>query len=303
MTSPHPRRARLAARLRAVRAAAFPSGLQFSRHLGWAQSRVSKLETGMQFPTPGDIHAWVSGAGAGEAVEAELLELLAAARVEYNAVRDLARRGGGLAGRQAYLGSLETQITTLVEYQPALIPGIVQTAAYAREIAALAAAPAAAGAGSDEIEAMIAERVRRQEILYQPGKKVQVILGEAALYSRPGSVDTLAGQLDRLLSVTGLSSVQVGVVPLAAPMPVAPLCGFTLLDDEFVLVETMTGEQRLDGPHEIAVHVTASRQLLHAALTGSDAAALIGRVRAGLRSGDGSDGRDSADGGTGTAAP
>jgi hypothetical protein len=257
----------------------------------------------MQFPTPGDIHAWVSGAGAGEAVEAELLELLAAARVEYNAVRDLARRGGGLAGRQAYLGSLETQITTLVEYQPALIPGIVQTAAYAREIAALAAAPATAGVGSDEIEAMIAERVRRQEILYQPGKKVQVILGEAALYSRPGSVDTLAGQLDRLLSVTGLSSVQVGVVPLAAPMPVAPLCGFTLLDDEFVLVETMTGEQRLDGPHEIAVHVTASRQLLHAALTGSDAAALIGRVRAGLRSGDGSDGKDSADGGSGTAAP
>lgn len=257
----------------------------------------------MQFPTPTDIHAWVMGAGAGEEAEAELLELLAAARVEYNAVRDLARRGGGLAGRQAYLGSLESQVTSLIEYQPALIPGIVQTAAYAREMAALAAGPVAAGmvgATEDEIEAMIAERVRRQEILYQPGKRVQVLLGEAALYSRPGSVDTLAGQLDRLLSVTGLASVEVGVVPLAAPMAVAPLCGFTLLDDEFVLVETMTGEQRLDGPHEIAVHVTASRQLLQTAVTGQEAASLIGRVRAELSSSDTAEavgGSEAGDGG------
>lgn len=249
----------------------------------------------MQFPTPADIHAWVHGAGADESVEAELLDLLAAARVEYNAVRDLARRGGGLAGRQAYLGSLESQVTTLIEYQPALVPGIVQTAAYAREMATLAAGPLAAGAGDDEIDAMIAERVRRQEILYQPGKRVQVILGEAALHTRPGSVDTLAGQLDRLLSVTGLANVEIGVVPLSAPTPVAPLCGFTLLDDEFVLVETMTGEQRLDSPHDIAVHVTASRKLLHAALTGREAAALIGRVRADLSSRDVREGRNQED--------
>ncbi|MGH3976816.1 MAG: helix-turn-helix domain-containing protein [Pseudonocardiaceae bacterium] len=83
-----PRRARLAARLKAIRAGVAPSGSEFARFIGWPQPRVSKLETGKQLPTEADIRAWVAAAGASESVAAELLGLLAAARIEYVTHRD-----------------------------------------------------------------------------------------------------------------------------------------------------------------------------------------------------------------------
>ena len=117
----NPQRARLAARLRQVRAAAFPSGNAFAGRVGWAQSRVSKLETGAQLPTEGDCEAWVRVSGAGPAVLSELLSLLGAARIEYVNARGV-QRGRGLAVRQAEQARLELETTRLCEYQPAMVP-------------------------------------------------------------------------------------------------------------------------------------------------------------------------------------
>ncbi|MGH4021158.1 MAG: DUF5753 domain-containing protein [Pseudonocardiaceae bacterium] len=275
MTSLNPRRARLAARLRSVRAAVFRSGQQFAGHLGWQQSRVSKLETGAQFPTEADIHAWVEATQASDDVRTELLELLAAARVEYTTNRD-ATRQGGLAGAQEHLAAMEAQSTRVAEWQPAMIPGIVQTAAYARELLTRPSRPSLLHLGETEIEALVTERIRRQEILYQPGRLIQVIVGQAALRSAPGAAETLIGQLDRLISVAGLSTVELGVVPFPS-MPILPLCSF-LLHDDHVLIETLTGEQRLDDPDELDVYVRAFERLREAAALGDDAVALIRRI-------------------------
>ena len=258
----NPRRARLAARLREVRAGAFRSGNAFARHLGWVQSRVSEA---------GDRHAscrprttsatgW-SAAPPEPDVEAELLELLAAARVEYSNARDV-QRGDGLAARQASLAELESQTRRLCQYQPAVMPGLVQTAAYARELLGLPGGPLSHGAAETDVELLVAERIRRQAILYEPQRRIQLVIGEAALYSPPGSAATLHGQLDRLLAVAGLESVELGVLPLRAPMPALPMAGFALHDDDFVLVETLTAEQRLDEPGEVAVYRQAFEQLL-----------------------------------------
>jgi hypothetical protein len=268
------RRARLAARLREVRAAAFRSGNAFARTLGWVQSRVSKLETGAQLPTEQDIRDWVQATTAGPAVEVELFELLAAARVEYANARDI-QRSGGLAARQAALGELEAAATRLAEYQPAIVPALVQTAAYARELLSLPGGPLTHGAGEDDLEALVAERVRRQHVLYQPGKRVQLVIGEAALHSPPRTAATLRGQLDRLLTVAGLAGLDLAVQPLRTPMPALPMGGFALLDDRIALVETLTGEQRLETPDEVEVYRLAFEQLRRTAATGDDAAVII----------------------------
>jgi hypothetical protein len=273
----NPRRARLAARLREVRAAAFPSGNAFAAAIGWVQSRVSKLETGSQLPTEEDIRAWVATAGADNPVAEELLALLSDARVEYVNARDV-QRSGGLADRQAHLGSLEAQATHLREYQPALIPGLVQTADYARELLHLPGGPAASGASEADVETMVAERIKRQNVLYQRGKTIQLVIGEAALRSPPGSLSTLAGQLDRLVAVTGLSTVELAILPLHAPMPALPMSGFAIHDDRFVLIETLTGEQRLDEPSEVAVYRTGFEHLISAAAHGPEALAIIRRA-------------------------
>lgn len=281
MTPVSPRRRRLAARLRALRAGVAPSGNQFAKIIGWQQSRISKLETGRQLPTEADIRAWVAAAGASESVVAELFGLLAAARIEYVTHRDESRAAGGLAKVQARLVELESRVSQIAEWQPAMVPGLVQTAAYAQELLERPNRPTLTDAGDVDAAAVATERIRRQEILYQPGRRIELVLGEAALRSTPGTISTLLGQLDRLVSVVDLPTVELGIVPFPR-MPVMPLSNFSIHDD-VVYIETLTGEQQLYEPDEVAVYVKAFRLLRAAAATGSEAVALIRRVADELR--------------------
>ncbi len=274
-----PRRARLAARLRALRASAAPSGNQFATLIGWQQSRVSKLETGKQLPTEADIRTWVAAAGSSEPVEAELLGLLAAARIEYVTHRDESRVEGSLAKVQQQQAARESQVTHIAEWQPAMVPGLVQTAAYTRELLERPDRPTMTE-GVDP-EAVATERIRRQDILYQQGRRIEIIVGEAALRSTPGTIQTLLGQLDRLISVSDLPTVEFGIVPFPM-MPVMPLSSFSVHDD-VVYIETLTGEQQLYEPDEVAVYRKALGLLRAASLTGPDAVVLIQRIATELR--------------------
>lgn len=286
MTAPHnPHRARLATRLRALRAAAGLSGNRLAHQLGWPQPRVSKLETGKQIPTEADLDAWVTATGAGNEQATELAGLLSAARIEYATWRGVQRTAGGLASRHAERAAWEAATTRIAEYQPAMIPGLVQTTAYAR---ALLTSPLASAMDITEADAdaLVAERVKRQDILYQQGRTIEVILGEAALWNTPSTVDTQLGQLDRLISFAELPSLALGVVARNVPMPIAPLACFAVYDNEFVLVETLTGEQRLDDPDEVAVYIKAFDQLRDASANGPDAVALIRHIIDDLRGPD-----------------
>jgi len=269
------RRSELAAHLRTVRAGAFRSGQRFAEHLGWPQSRVSKLETGAQMPTEEDVDAWVAGTGAPPEVRAELLTLLAEARVEYVNDRHLGRPGG-LIRNQARIRESEAAASRLAWWQPVLMPGLVQTPAYTRELLTRPDRPALILLSEADVEGLIGERVRRQEILYAPGKRIQIYLGEAALHSAPGRIGTLLAQLDRLATLVGLTTAEIGVIPFPI-MPVAPLSSFALHDD-MVVLETLTGEQRISDPDEVAVYLRALDVLHDSALFGDDAVALIKRA-------------------------
>lgn len=271
-----PRRSRLGARLRELRAFRFASGSALARHLGWAQTKVSKLERGAQLPTAADLDAWVTATGVGPDVAAELAELLGHARLDYRAWGDSWRRAGGIADTQDEIAQIDARATRIAEYQPAVVPGIVQTPAYARELLSIPGGPVALGAVAEDVEALVAARVRRQDLLlYDPGKRIQVLMGEAALHTRFGRAEVLLGQLDRLASVAGLATVELGVLRMAGPNPVAGLAGFALLDSATVWVETLTGEQRIDAPDEVAAYVEAFELALGAATFGEDAVELI----------------------------
>jgi hypothetical protein len=64
-------------------------------------------------------------------------------------------------------------------------------------------------------------------------------------------------------------------------MPVYPLTGFELRDD-VVMIESITAQQRLDAPDEVALYGRFFDQLRGAAVMGPDAAMLIQRVAAEL---------------------
>src|SRR5699024_11064865 len=140
-----------------------------------------------------------------------------------------------------------------------------QTAAYAREVLTRPCGPLSAGVPPDEIDQIVGKRMERQQILYHPRQKIQIIMGEAALHTRFETTETLIGQLDRLLALTGYAHVEIGVVPFTSNMPIFPLTTFILYDDH-VLIESLTAQQRLDAPDDVEAYESYFEQLREAAV-------------------------------------
>jgi transcriptional regulator with XRE-family HTH domain len=274
-------RRRLAEALKTLRIGAGFSGARLSGMLGWQQSKVSKLETSKQLPSEEDVIAWAAAtSGAPEAVS-ELHAILRSARIEYAAWKDT-YPDSRADGVQAGILELEAQSTRIAEFQPSMISGLLQTADYAREFLHLPCGPLSFGADEDEIDQMVALRMQRQQVLYEHGKQIRVIMLEGALRARVVPAPTLAGQLDRLLAISGLSSLELGIIPFEATVPVFPLSGFRLYDD-LVIVESIVGEQQLADADNIGRYEKYLELLRDSASTGRDAAGVIQRAMESLR--------------------
>lgn len=277
MSSP---RERLGTRLRELRASAFRSGSALARHLGWQQTKVSRLETGKQLPSPADLDAWVDAVQADPDTRAELNDLLTQARIQYSTWAGM--NPADIVAKQAELGAAEASKVVLRGYQPAMVPGILQTAAYTRELLTIPGVLPNFTKAPEHIEAFIAQRIKRQELLYQPHRHVQIVLGEAALTVHFGTIGTLLGQLDRLVALTGLPSVDLRILPRTVAYPIMPLNGFWLFD-KTVVVETITGEQEVIAREDITVYKRAFDLLHQASVADTDAVNLIQRIATELR--------------------
>jgi Domain of unknown function (DUF5753) len=101
------------------------------------------------------------------------------------------------------------------------------------------------------------------------------VLGEQALRTNIGGTETMIGQLDRLLAVSGLPNVSLGIIPARAQMQLAPGNSFISFDERLVMIETFSAELTITQPREIAVYARAFSWLSECAARGADARALI----------------------------
>ena len=275
----------LAARLVSLRTAAGLSGNALAKRMKVVQSRVWKIEHGELMPTEDDIQAWTEATGHGPETFEELMQMLAEARSEFAAFRAAYGRGGA-AGFQREVADIEARSTRIGEFQIAMIPAILQTADYAREIMSLASGPAAWEAGTDDIEDMVGVRIQRQEALYDKRKNVQVVLGEAALRTLVVTPVTLTGQLEKLLAVMQLPSVELGIIGFGQRMPVFPFVSFSVRDDDLIVIEGLTGEQKFttsNAADQVAPYLRFFDLLRESAVTGDEARRLITSAAADLR--------------------
>jgi transcriptional regulator with XRE-family HTH domain len=272
-----PAREVLTERLRHLRRSTGATGAQFAARLGegWAQPKVSKIETGKQLPTAEDIEDWAGAIGADPA---ELLELLDRARSEYATFRERYAAIGGADRLQDAIGAAEAAANRIAHYEPLLVPGILQTADYARELLQLPSGPAQSGAGEEEVGRMIASRLRRQAILYETGRDITVLVGEGALRTRIASPSAMYAQLEHIARLAEtLTTATIGILPFSARAPIATLHGWMLTDD-LATVETDAGSLEIADPEHVDRYWRNTRLLLEAAVTGDEAATLCRRI-------------------------
>ena len=252
---------------------------------GWRQPKVSRIENGLQLPAEEDVRAWAAAVGA---EPGPLLALRRKASAEYGVWKDRIAGAGSPAAFQDELRALEASCTQLLaEYQPALVPGLLQTAAFMREMADGEEFLDENGITPDTIGPLIAAKLRRQAILYEGGRQIVHVLGEAVLRTRIGrvTVDTMRGQLEHLAETATLPGHELGVVPFGVASPVAPASGFVLYDDDLVVVETLGGRLQISDPDLVARYARWLELLRQAAVTGPEAADMCRRAAAELTSG------------------
>jgi transcriptional regulator with XRE-family HTH domain len=263
----------LGAHLRQLRRDVNLSGREFAARLSWPASKVSKLELGQQTPTTADLAAWVAAAGRPEAAAA-LADELAALESFYTEYRRRLR--SGMRFRQQEALETEDKARKFRVFNTHYVPGLFQTAEYARHMLAKGARHHGA---PDDVDEAVAVRMQRQDVLYRPGKQFHFVIAESVIRSQAAApAAVMAAQLDRLVSATALGpNIKFGVIPFERQWPVFLDHGFWLIDDDFIIVETLAAELRLTRPEEVQIYARVFEQLAKIAAYGADARAVIMR--------------------------
>jgi transcriptional regulator with XRE-family HTH domain len=238
----------LAAELRRGREIAGVSGRELARRAGLSQSKVSRIESGATLPTVPEVAAWSEAVNATEAGTQRLADLAEAAFTESR------------LHLQDQIADLENQAALVRTFQPALVPGLLQTAQYARRVFALFDPPYSAS----DIPAVVASRLDRQLALFDEGRSFEFLITEAALRWRPGPPSLLRGQLDRIASLGSLSNVTIGLIPLAVEATVSTVHSFVIFES----LRDEPGEQERALPDAPGGFVTV--ETAHANLTVKD---------------------------------
>lgn len=235
----------LATRLRALRAHAGLSGKDLADANGWAQSKVSRIENGQQMPSADDITAWARACGAGQDAIDDLLARRDDARVWRATFRSRMRRGQ--AEVQESYNELVRNAALVRHFETVYVPGLLQVPEYARR--ALAEMIPLHNLAVDDLDEAVAKRMQRQQMIYDPAKRFEFLLAEPVLRWLICPAAVMRGQLDRLMTVTGLERVRFGILPMGTELATTPQNSFQIYagKETVAAVETFIGETIHDG--------------------------------------------------------
>ncbi|WP_017569823.1 helix-turn-helix domain-containing protein [Nocardiopsis halotolerans] len=258
--------------LRELRTGAGLTGSQLAVLLGWSQPKISRMETGRQTPTSRDVQTWAEACGredsAGEIINR--LRVLESMYVEWRV-----QERTGMQGPQVDVGARDAEAKSRRVYECSVIPGILQTEPYIREVITRYANFRGASVG---VEEAVRKRLERQDLLYDKRRKFRFLITEAVLHTRYTGRDAMVDQLDRLTAVSSLSNVSLGIIPFDQRVLFDPGHGFWIHDDRLVTVETLSAELRLTHPTEVEQYTRAFDLCARGARYGRDARALLVRA-------------------------
>ena len=263
----------LGARFRQLRKDTGLTGKQLAERLGWSQPKVSRIERGQRTPSEEDLRAFARVVGATAEVTDELLTRVRTVHSVHAAWRR--QLAGGAAVGQHDILELEASVRLVRAFEPAVIPGMLETDDYARklfdDVVALYGIP-------NDVEEAVRIRLRRQQLIHDPARRFEFIIGEAALRSQVCPPLVMRAQLDLVRALSNLETVEVSILPTDVKLPFLPLHGFWIFDDELVSVETVHTRVEARDPSEVALYLRVFDQLKTAAYGQEAARALLTRI-------------------------
>ncbi|GAA2373996.1 helix-turn-helix transcriptional regulator [Streptomyces cuspidosporus] len=225
-----------------------------------SQSKISRIENGKVQPSLLDVERILRAVDASTEVIAEVTALARLANTEWQGFRSLRRKG--LEKKQSELAALESSSSEFRYFLLSMITGLLSTPEYIR---------ASLAHSTVDTRKVVAKKLERQEVLHDTTKRFTFILTEQAVRWPLVPPAAMTMQIDRLVSITYLPNVRLGVIPVRGHMPIAPMDTFTIYDDVLTTVETTTGVVILRDPRDIAEHLALFSALEGYALFGEEA--------------------------------
>lgn len=278
--SPTLRRRRLSAELRRLREEAGLTAAEVCKQCGWATGTLTKWERrDWQRPSLQNIRALIELYGVTDDAKKAELEMLAVEGKEragwwhqYRAWMDPVH--------SEYVG-LEFGAAELDAFNAAIVPGLLQTDAYAHAI--VEAGPDELAA--DEIERQVAIRAERQKIL--TGKdplRLWAVLDEAALRRQVGGPEVMREQLAHLLEMSKLAKVTIQVTPFGAGAHPGVTGPFTIMlfpdpkDLPAVHIDSPAGQLIIEEPKEVRRFEIALQRIKAMALPPAESLRMIAEL-------------------------
>lgn len=213
-----------------------------------------------------DVQRWLEETGADEETGSRIRALAEAAHGETRSWADL------LDGREHLQDRPREQnaaAAVVRNFQPTVIPGLLQTAAYARRILEL---------GRTDVAAALVARLENQQVLHEPGRRFTFLISEQVLGWSPGP-GALVGQMDHLASLATLESVELAIVPSDVAVGLAwhnfvwrePADG----SPPYVTTELVHGAQEIVDASSVVAYANLWERLWQVAAVGDEAIDLV----------------------------
>ncbi|GAA3891580.1 helix-turn-helix domain-containing protein [Streptomyces sedi] len=178
--------------------------------------------------------------------------------------------------------SLEGEASLIRAYEPHCVPGLLQTAAYARTLLRTGFP----GASDAELERRVALRMERQELLTRPrAPLLWAVIEEHVLRRRVGSQAAMLQQVDRLIEATQLPNVTLQIMPFSAGPHPGMFGPFQLFRFEIpelpdiIYAESLTGATYLDERPDTVAYLEVLDRMGTQAASAQDTEVILGEIR------------------------
>jgi transcriptional regulator with XRE-family HTH domain len=273
-------RRRLRVELRKLREQRSLPQAEVVRKLDWSSSKLIRIENGSVGVSVTDVRALLGLYKAGDEVIDDLVNLARTARERrwWSSYRDVLS-----PQYQEFIG-FEADASALRQLHPTLVPGLLQTEAYVREIIP---ALSLTKVSDVQLESYIQVRLRRQQEVVDGSDppEITIVLDEGSVRRPVGGVEAMREQLEHLIDVAQYEHVTIGVLPFSVGPHVGMQGAYHIMefaddaDDSVLYLENAQTDIALrEQPEVIDLYTRHLDMVLERSLVGDAAADYLRKI-------------------------